>query len=191
MDFTPQNQTEKKAASIGSKIAASAGIISAAGVAICALIGGLKWIADNLPMLIGGITTVIGGAVTIYVAISRMRRDRNGRAILPVIVAILMFFILITAGVLLSGCAAPNPVQVARGISLITIYAPRTSVAISSPTSATNAAASASISRDADSQKISPSNYGVCLVMDSMFCLPNGGGTASSNNVVPTLSFTP
>jgi hypothetical protein len=89
------------------------------------------------------------------------------------------------------GCSAPNPVQISRGISLFEWYAPSVTVVVLSGSSTNAPSASALARRDTDTQAFAPQNQGICVIFDTQFCVPNGGGTSTSNTVIPTLSFTP
>lgn len=88
------------------------------------------------------------------------------------------------AAALIGGCAGSPPTQIR--LSILSVSSTRICVV---PTSTTNAAGRADSPRDADAMTVSPSQSGgVVLVVDSQIALPNGGGTASSNNVPLSIS---
>jgi hypothetical protein len=92
-DITPLDNAEKRALGIGHKISIAAGIVSAAGVTLCAALGGYAWIADNLPLLISGLAAIAGGAASVYVAARRMYigRGRGGTCLLTLSIGVAAF----------------------------------------------------------------------------------------------------
>ena len=73
--ITPRDTREAAAIGAGRRIAAAIAAVAAAAPAILAAIGGLEWIAANLPLLLAGIGSLAAGGVTSYVAVRRMLAD--------------------------------------------------------------------------------------------------------------------
>ena len=92
---------------------------------------------------------------------------------------------------LLAGCAGPAPVPFKGGLSILCWYNPRTYVTYATcPTNAPSATASEA--RDTStSQPVNPvQNGGVSIAFDNLATLTCGGGTAASNTVPVSFSFT-
>ena len=77
-DITPKDATEQKAVSVGKRITTAIGIIATAGAALCAAVGGLEWISDNLPLLATNLGLLAAGGIGSYIAVRRMNTDRKG-----------------------------------------------------------------------------------------------------------------
>jgi hypothetical protein len=75
MDITPQDAKETKALGIGQRITIAIGIVGTMLPALLAAFGGLDYIVAHLPLLLTGVGSLIGGGITSYVAIHRMRID--------------------------------------------------------------------------------------------------------------------
>jgi hypothetical protein len=93
----------------------------------------------------------------------------------------------LAALLLLSGCAAPNPIQVR--LSLLSVSRPAVTVLAAPPEKAADAPGAAPAARDRDAMTVSPDARGVTILVDGQFALPNGGGTASTNSVLSGISL--
>ena len=76
-EIQPRDGREKSTLSLAGKITAAAGVIGTAGVALAGAAGGMAWLADNLPLLVTGVTATASGLFTMYIAARRMKIDRG------------------------------------------------------------------------------------------------------------------
>ena len=62
---------------IAGRITVALGIVGTALVTLATVIGGMEWLADNIPLLITGLTALATGGFTSWVAVRRMKMDRG------------------------------------------------------------------------------------------------------------------
>ena len=78
-EIKPKDNHEAQAVNVGGRITAGIGIIGTAGVALAGAVGGMAWLADNLPLLGTGLTSLAVGGITSYIALRRMKIDKGAK----------------------------------------------------------------------------------------------------------------
>ena len=74
----PRDKREEEAVGLAGRITAGIGIVGTAAVALASAVGGMAWLADNIPLLVTGLTALATGGFTSWVAVRRMRMDKRG-----------------------------------------------------------------------------------------------------------------
>lgn len=108
MDITPKDQAETKALGYGQRISVAIGIIVAMGSGLLAAFGDVKWISDNLPLLGTGVGALVTGGLTSYIAVRRMRIDRNTVTKATLLLLLLFPVLILTGCAVISGKAGES-----------------------------------------------------------------------------------
>ena len=74
----PRDAVEAETVGLAGRITAGIGIVGTAAVALASAVGGMAWLADNIPLLVTGLTALATGGFTSWVAVRRMRMDKRG-----------------------------------------------------------------------------------------------------------------
>jgi hypothetical protein len=77
--ITPKDKTEQTATDASKRIATVLAVLATAATATCTALGGLGWIADNVPLLATGLGSLATGGIASYIAIRRMLIDRAAK----------------------------------------------------------------------------------------------------------------
>ena len=114
--ITPRDAKETSVLAYSAKIAGAMAVLSALITSLLASDEKTKWITDNLPLLLSGVTTLVGGGVVAGLAVRRMKIDKAAKT--------LSIFLCMAFVMLLQGCVAtmmeipikdnPTPVVVKR-----------------------------------------------------------------------------
>lgn len=94
--ITPRDPKETSILAFSAKIAGAMTVLAALITGLLASDEKTKWITDNLPLLLSGISTLIGGGVVAGLAVRRMKIDKAGKA--------LSILICMGIAMLLQGC---------------------------------------------------------------------------------------
>jgi len=68
---------EAAAVGLAGRITVGIGVVGTAAVTLATALGGMAWLADNIPLLVTGVTALVTGGFTSWVAVRRMKMDRG------------------------------------------------------------------------------------------------------------------